>query len=351
MKIEKPGLLRERMASGNIRYRVRVAKDKTRRIRLHVAPDHPDFEEHYLAARRGVEMKPDRVSGVYGSLEWLGRKYIRELERRVGVGQMSAKTLKKKKQYFKTLVTQCGEFAITIPALEIVHMRDRMAATPAAADGFVSFMRTMFDWALAERLCSINPAQGIGTIDKGKGGATPWSIEDLKQFRDHHGESSPAYICLTLLMFSGCRIGDAALLGRGNEKIEGGIRWVGWQPQKKNSAYVKIPMIEPLYLATRVSKVQGKTYVLTQHGRSFASGDSLSHTFIKWCIHAGLENRSAHGVRKATGHLLAQMGCSQYQIMAIHGHTEAQTSEVYTKGVERQQLAQDAMAALATIEW
>ncbi|RJL02345.1 hypothetical protein D3P06_11375 [Paracoccus aestuarii] len=45
----------------------------------------------------------------------------------------------------------------------------------------------------------------------------------------------------------------------------------------------------------------------------------------------GLDNRSSHGVRKAAGHLLAQEGCSQNQIMTVHGHTQARTSEVYTR--------------------
>lgn len=77
----------------------------------------------------------------------------------------------------------------------------------------------------------------------------------------------------------------------------------------------------------------------------------LGNMFRRWCIAAGLEGRSAHGVRKAAGHLLAQEGCSQYQIMTIHGHTQAQTSEIYTKGVERWKMAQAAMAALEGMEW
>jgi|GEM_PF-5540355 len=46
---------------------------------------------------------------------------------------------------------------------------------------------------------------------------------------------------------------------------------------------------------------------------------------LKWCLEAGLKNHGAHGVRKATG-LFASLGCAQYEIMSIHGHTEAGTS-------------------------
>ena len=77
----------------------------------------------------------------------------------------------------------------------------------------------------------------------------------------------------------------------------------------------------------------------------------LRNRFRKWCDAAGLEGLSSHGVRKAAGHLLAQNGCSQHPIMAIHGHTEAKTSEVYTKGFERWTLAADAMRTLEDMEW
>jgi len=37
--------------------------------------------------------------------------------------------------------------------------------------------------------------------------------------------------------------------------------------------------------------------------------------------------------------------------MAVMAHTEARTSEVYTKGVQRRLLAADGIQALATLDW
>lgn len=130
-----------------------------------------------------------------------------------------------------------------------------------------------------------------------------------------------------------------------------GIRAISWQPQKKGSAPVTIPLMPPLFRATRAAKIQGDTYLLNNKGARFATPDSLGQMFRRWCSEAGLENRSSHGIRKAAGHLLAREGCSQYQIMTIHGHTQAKTSEIYTKGVERWRLARDAMAAMERMEW
>ncbi|WP_232617730.1 tyrosine-type recombinase/integrase [Pseudooceanicola antarcticus] len=103
--------------------------------------------------------------------------------------------------------------------------------------------------------------------------------------------------------------------------------------------------------ATRAASAQGKTYLLNAKGRPFSTPDSLGNMFRRWCDAAGLQGRSAHGVRKAAGHLLAQEGCSQYQIMTIHGHTQAQTSEIYTRGVDRWKMARDAMTSLEGMEW
>lgn len=152
-------------------------------------------------------------------------------------------------------------------------------------------------------------------------------------------------------MFTACRISDAIRLGRGHETVIEGVRALRWQPAKRGSAEVAIPLLPPLYRATRAAKAQGDTYLLNYKGRPFATPDSLGQMFRRWCREAGLDDRSSHGIRKAAGHLLAQEGCSQYQIMTVHGHTQAKTSEVYTRGAERWRLARDAMAAMEAMDW
>jgi hypothetical protein len=73
--------------------------------------------------------------------------------------------------------------------------------------------------------------------------------------------------------------------------------------------------------------------------------------FSKWCRQAGLENRTANGIRKAVGSILAEAGCTQYQNMAIHGHSESRTSEIYTRAVERPELARQGLEAMEAMEW
>lgn len=353
MKVNYPGLLREKLPSGNYRYRVRVEGDKKRRIPLHIGPDNKLFSEHYRAARRGIEIKPEtkpEETQIQGSLGWLKYQYLAWLEDQVDKGQYAEATLIQRRSKFKQL-EEYEDYSLDMPQEQLLNIRDHMAAQPGSADNFIKAVRAMYAWAIDRKHTQVNPAVGIGKINKGQGGAIPWTVADLQKYRECHAPGTMAHLCLSLFMFTACRISDAIRLGRGNEFERSGIKGLGWQPVKKGSAYVEIPMLPPLINATRSMTVQGPTYLLTEHGKPFQSPEGLRNRFRKWCDQAELNHLSSHGIRKATGNLLAQEGASQYQIMAIHGHTQAKTSEVYTKGVERWRLAADAMESLSNLEW
>lgn len=160
-----------------------------------------------------------------------------------------------------------------------------------------------------------------------------------------------AYLWLTLQAFTACRIGDAIWLGRDQEVTHNGQSWLAWQPRKKGSAPVSIPMLPPRFKATRAAKIVGPTYILNENGKPFASTEALRVRVQRWCNSAGLSGCSSHGVRKAAAELMAESGCSQHQIMAVMAHTEARTSEIYTKGVQRRILAADGIQALAGLDW
>lgn len=354
VRVDLPGLLKERLPSGNYRYRVRVAGDKARRIRLYVEPDHKDFIDHYRAARSGVAMTPavpKSTTAKRGSMAWLTYRYTEHLENQQAAGNISNLTLKKKKMYLKQLRDRTANYPIHMPTTEVEIIKSEMAATPDAANSMIETITAMYRFARKEGICDFNPTRGVDKYSRKKGGAVPWTVADLKQYRECHPPGTKAHLALTIFMFTACRISDAVLLGRGHEQDVDGLPSLVWQPAKKGSAEVCIPIAPPLYKATRAQKVIGKTYLVTEHGRPYGSPDSLGQVFRRWCREAGLENRSSHGIRKAAGDLLAMAGCTQYQIMSIHGHTEAKTSEVYTRGAERRRLAAAGMSKLGLMEW
>jgi integrase len=359
MRVDFSGYWAEKLPSGAIRHRVRVQGETRRKIVIPVGPDHPDFGNHYWAARNGEKWVPAKAAEpIKRSLEWLVARYLDHLERQVAAGIRSPLTLRTRRSILRRMCEirdddgdRYGGNDVEAPSSAWVKARDAWAHTPAEADNMVKAVRAMYEWALERGEVEVNPVKGVKKIHVSRGGAVPWSVDDLKAFKDRHAPGTMAHLWLTLEAFTACRIDDARRLGRANEQVRAGRVWLVWQPGKKGSAPVEIPMLPPLVKATRAQKLVGSTYLLTAHGRPFASAKALGNRVAKWCEEAGLTDRSSHGIRKAVGELLAEMGCTEYMVMSIMAHTQAQTSAIYTKGARRRVLAGDAMALLESVEW
>lgn len=352
MRVRFPGLIQERLPSGAIRWRVRKEGDAKLRITLHVDPEHPRFGEHYHAARAGIQLppEPDAISAIKGSVGWLIDLYDEAMGEMLARGQLHKSTVHQRRQFLAWMRGEVGEYSAAMPQSQMVILRDKKADTPGAADNFVKAVRAMYEWGMKRGHVKANPASGIDKLNKGTG-ARAWTLDDLQRFRDRHPAETTPHLALTLFMFTAGRIGDVVRLGRGNEVRRGEVTWLDWQPEKKGSARVQIPMLPPLYKATRAQAVVGPTYLMTQQGQPFASKNALGNHFRDWCDQAGLPDLSSHGIRKAAGELLALHGASQYHIMSIHGHVSAKTSEVYTQGADRARLAEQAMQKLSSMDW
>lgn len=351
MRVNLPGLMKERQRSGRYTYRVRVRGDKTRKIALGVDPDHPEFMARYEAARRGVKYQtPEERGPIPKSVAWLSLTFEAAMQERVTAGLMHRSTLKQRRAFYDRLRAEHGDKHMAMPREKVVEIRDGMTATPGAADNMVKAIRALYAWAVERGHVADNPATGIGKINRGTG-AVPWSVDDLKAFRKQHPKGTMAHLALTLFMFTACRVGDAYRLGRGNEVKRGGITYLDWQPAKRGSARVVVPILPPLAEAIAAQKVVGPAYLLNGWGRPFASSAAFGNWFRDRVGEAGLEGRSPHGIRKAAAELLALEGASQYHIMAVQGHTQAKTSEGYTSGVNRHRLAEEAMQMLRGLDW
>jgi integrase len=363
VRLNYPGLLREKHGNGT-RWRVRVKGDTSRRITLPCGPDDPDFHDIYTRARRGERIARTKAATVTpGTMGWILQTYLDHLSRMVKAGQASPLTLKQRKGQIAFILDQTSEqprtkglcyegLPMTIPPAELLAFRDRMAETPGKARNVWKTLIAAYDHAVERGYIGQNPARAVKRpAYKSQGGATPWTLDDLNQYRKAHPPGTMAHLALTLFMFTACRIGDAVTLGRAQEEHHGGELWLAWQPAKKGSKFVRIPVLPPLVRAIKSQTVIGPTYLLTAHGKPFTSPEALRNRFKKWCVQAGLPDRSSHGIRKAAGHLLALHGATQYEIMSVHGHANAATSQVYTESVERMKLGSMAVTKLAGMEW
>jgi integrase len=363
VKIDYPGLLKEPLPSGKWRYRVRVQGKKAQRIPLSVTPDHPNFREHYYAARQGIRMAPEPISeattALHGSMGWLIEQYTEAMKNMAKIGNLSPLTVKQRRNFLDWMRAEVGEFSMHIPSSKLIRLRDKKINTPGAADNFVKTVRAMYAWAIKRGMTKENPAANIERLNTNGKGARAWSLTDLDAYRKYHPPGTTAHLALTLFMFTAGRIGDVYRLGPANEVIRDGETWLAWKPSKKGSAPVEIPILPPLQRAIAARNSIASTYLTTDQGQPFASKEAFANKFRDWIDAAGLgpdaanarKGLSSHGIRKAAGELLAMSGATQYHIMSVHGHTSAKTSEIYTRGAERAKLAGQAMEKLRQLEW
>lgn len=190
-----------------------------------------------------------------------------------------------------------------------------------------------------------DPTIGIVKANVAKtDGHVPWSMDDIAAFRSAYGLSEMPRLAMELLYWTGARCGDAVKLGRGHITKDG---WLSFK-QSKTGGQVDIPFNRPLpafaqvdagdlrllHAAIDAQPVKHMTYLCTARGAS-RSEKAVSNWFARKARDAGLQNRTAHGLRKSRAIRWAQAGSSSLQIGAWTGHTSLGEIERYCRKYSR----------------
>nr|WP_175497557.1 tyrosine-type recombinase/integrase [Roseivivax halotolerans] len=129
-----------------------------------------------------------------------------------------------------------------------------------------------------------------------------------------------------------------------------GAEALSFLPSKKGSAHVVVPVLAQLLEELELHP-EREVFMATETGAPFASPEAMRNKIQAWTAEAGLpKGRTQHGIRKGAAELLAGAGATQYEIMSLMSHTQAQTSEVYTRQTDRRTLAARAIARLSAID-
>lgn len=363
MKYTFPGLLKDRTAAGTLRWRVRVERQPNRKIRLPVGPGEPGFHEHYYAARAGEVLETVKpVRAKRGTLDALCDDFQKWMEHQVEAGNLSRLTLSSR----RTGLTQAcetkdpdgdrmGSLDADLPREAFIHVRDEFGGKTGAAETCLKALRAAYKWGQDRGYPLNSPVFGVKSEHRPKGGATSWSAHDVEKFLKAHGPGTMARLWFCLAYATHGRIGDAPFLGPVNEVVHDGVRHIEWQPRKRGSAFVSIPLDE--MLAEELGNHDSRdTYLATEYGRPFASSGSLDNRVRKWVEAAGLVgadgkvNRSQHGIRKGVAEIMAANGATEYELMSSFGWTEAKTAGVYTKKFQRRGAAASASKRLPHLD-
>ncbi len=155
-------------------------------------------------------------------------------------------------------------------------------------------------------------------------------------------------------------------LGSDNLETHDGVEYVAYQPGKRGSKHVSAPVQDLLRAELAHHDLSSRdTFLVNEYGRPFASPAAMGNKVRDWIIEAGLcvevagsnpkqkekrATRSQHGIRKAVAEAMASNDATVIEIMALLGHSEMKTTQVYVEHVNRRKLAASGRVKMSNMD-
>lgn len=195
----------------------------------------------------------------------------------------------------------------------------------------------MLSYAVDQGMIDSNSAIGVKKYRSRSEGFHAWSEDEIAQFHAKHPNGTRAGLALALLVYTAQRRTDVVRMGW--QHVTGDVIAVR---QEKTGAALMVPLHPELTLALASVPRTNLTFLMTEKGAPFTPA-GFGNWFREQCNLAKLPHCSAHGLRKAAATRLANAGCSSDQIKAITGHRSLAEVAHYTRAVDQQRLARQAL--------
>jgi integrase len=328
-----PHLRREVTRHGNVVWYVR--RDEGQRIRIRATFGTPDFDVEYQAALNATP-RPVKGGTPAGSIAWLIERY----QETTAWTKLSRASQRQRQNMLAQVIKAAGNRPFTdITKLSLEAARDRRTA--AQGRKFLDVMRGLLRWAVKAGIANVDPTAGVANPRAEKtAGFHVWSEDDVAVYEARWSIGTRQRVWLDVLLYTGLRRGDAVKLGR--QHVRDGVATL---KTEKTDTEVTLPIL-PVLSETLASGPCGDlAYIAGESGRPLTK-ESFGNLFRKACRAAGLENRSAHGLRKAAATRAANAGATVAQLEAIFGWSGGTMAALYTRAADRRRLAIDAMHKL-----
>jgi integrase len=347
-------------------HRIDGKRVKSKKVRLPDDPSSVEFAEAYAAARRESEGPPpvptgtvaaaipgtlrDLIERYQRSTDWLSlderTRYVRSLQ----IDAMLHEPIKPGSPY---IMADCPIRSLKRSHIEM--LRDRKASTPHESNNRIKGLRQALRWATKQPGLQLHtdPSEGVTRLATAAGGHHTWTVDEVEQYETRHPIGTKARLAMAILLYTGLRRSDAIRLGKqhranirsANTSVPG-FRIRIHKGRKARAEPHDIPLLPELEAIIAASPCGDLTYLVTDYGMPFASGNGFGNKFKTWCEEAGLPHCSAHGLRKAAATIAADNGATAHQLMAIFGWTNLKQAETYTKEADRRRLATSGMGLI-----
>jgi integrase len=300
----------------------------------------PEFALAYeaaLAGQRPIPIGSHRT--VPGTVGDLVARYFAEAR----FQSLSPLTQQAYRSILERFRAQHGDKRVAL--LEREHINRMLAkkiATPTAANHWLRMIRALMKFAVLEGMRPDDPTVGVNYVPYASAGVHTWSEDDIAAFEAKHPIGSKARLAFALMLYTGCRRADAAVLGRQHIK-NGFLTYTQNKNRKRKPVTLTIPVVPELHAVIDATPSGHLTFIVNRSGQPYTP-----HGFGIWmkqcCREAGLPECTSHGLRKAISRRLAEAGKSSHEIMSVTGHTTLKEVERYTRAASQKLLAQRALA-------
>jgi integrase len=321
-----PHLHRETSRHGQSFWTVR--RGHGRRIRIAALFDSVEFWSQYEAALHALDQPRRREGPPPGTFAWA----LREYRKSNAWLTLADATRSQRTHVFVGIEKKLGDSLLRQwRTADIAAGRD--ARRPTMARQYLVALRGLFQWATENGHLKADPTAGLKVRMPASDGHAVWSEADVERYRARWPLGTRARVALELLLETGLRRGDVCRVGPSN--VSGGVLRLATE---KTGEHVSVAITPTLIEALDAGPVGTDTFIIGEQGRPL-SKHTFGNWFKSWCDAAGLSNRSAHGLRKASATLDAHAGYTEAELDAKYGWTGRKMASLYTKSANRERLS------------
>lgn len=334
----RPHLHRERNRHGQHVWYVRKGKGPRYRLRAEFGSE--DFDTQYEAAIQGK--LPKRGQATAGTLRWLWDAYRKTDPWKV----LSPATRKQRENIMLHVLKLSGDEPFgAIDSDDITAGLDKRADTPSAARNFLDTMRGLYQWAKSRGHVRRDPTADVKPPKRRRNaGFAPWTHEDVDAYRKRWPLGTVQRVWLDVLLYTGLRRGDAALVGP--KHVTDGFIVIATEKSGER-VVVTLPILDVLQATLDAGPTGDETWIVGERGRRFVK-EAFGNAFSEAATAAGVL-KSAHGVRKIAATIAAENGATESELDALFGWTGGRMAAHYTKNANRAKLAKQAAEKLKSI--
>jgi integrase len=308
------------------------------RVRLRGDYGSQEFLAAYNAALAGAVCAKNAhtESPPQGTLGWLVDTY----KESSAWDRLAAATKSQRGNIYKVVVGRSGDAPLSAITQAVIEQgKEDRAKTPFAANDFLKAMKALFGWAKKTRLVALDSTEGVKGFPHKTEGFHVWSEEEIAKFETEWIVGTRQRLALAILLYTGLRRGDAAMIGR--QHIRDGV--ITFRTAKTGQK-VELPVLPELARIIAATKTGDLALICDDEGRPLTK-EGFGNWFRKACVAAGVPGR-AHGLRKACATRFAEHGATNEEMKAWFAWADGRTADIYTRGANRGKLAQQAARKL-----